>query len=290
MRKRVVRTASCVLAAVSATLLSMLAPAAPAGAGGTVFDPPKQYYLSLGDSITFGLQVQRFLDEIKGGTYDPASFPGFTVELTADFAQLRPGIVNVNYACPGQDTTDFVSKPCGFAQSFALHNAYTGTQLDAATAFLNAHRGQVSPVSLDIGAADLANLLNGCKFKTDCVTAALPAVLATVRTNLTTILTTLRSAAPDTEIIVLQMYDAFAVDHPETAAAYVQLNQVIAADAAAAGATVADSFTAFNLAPDEPATLCALTLYCPHRDTHPSDAGYHVLAEVFLKASGYHQP
>jgi hypothetical protein len=52
---------------------------------------------------------------------------------------------------------------------------------------------------------------------------------------------------------------AFAVEHPETAAAYVQLNQVIAADAAAAGATVADSVTPFNLAPDEPATLCAIS-------------------------------
>jgi hypothetical protein len=44
---------------------------------------------------------------------------------------------------------------CFFQQiGLALHDEFTGSQLDAATAFLHAHPGQVSPITLSIGAGD----------------------------------------------------------------------------------------------------------------------------------------
>jgi hypothetical protein len=51
---------------------------------------------------------------------------------------------------------------------------------------------------------------------------------------------------------------------------------------------LADAFTPFNLASAEPATLCALTLFCTSlNDIHASDDGYLVIAQQFWSASGY---
>jgi hypothetical protein len=59
------------------------------------------------------------------------------------------------------------------------------------------------------------------------------------------------------------------------------------ATAAAQRVRVADVATPFNAGP-QPATICQLTLVCtPLQDSHPSDAGYQVIAQQFWAASGY---
>lgn len=117
-----------------AVLVTLLA-AGPAGATQSFPTPPHRtdpggVYLSLGDSIAFGLQ-ERILDEqLETGNLDPSAFPGFGDELTRKLARLHPGIQQVNLGCPGE-TTDSFREACEYP--FGLHVDYPGSsQLDAA--------------------------------------------------------------------------------------------------------------------------------------------------------------
>jgi len=272
------------------------------------FHPPKSYQLALGDSYTFGYQRDKFDDEVKAGTYDPASFnTGYVDDLAKDLAGIDPGIQTVNLGCPGQNSTSFMSEfqGCRFhlVGGFALHTnypdlqlGYPHSQLGTAVAFLQAHPGQVSPITLNIGQNDLNQLNSACNFKMDCALAGLPAVLGTFRANLTGILTQLRAAAPDSEILVLLQIDPDALKYPFTTVEFVgplnqdqvPLNQIIREVADSINARVADEYSTFNLGP-QPATLCTLTGVCdpPLFDRHPTDLGYQVMANVIWQASGY---
>jgi lysophospholipase L1-like esterase len=158
----------------------------------------------------------------------------------------------------------------------------------AALAFLRAHPGQVSPITLAVGADDVFQLVNECQNDSGCIVQGLPAVLARVSADLNQILGSLRAAAPDSEILVLRYYDPYAAAQPISLQVTEALNAVISAAAGAADARVADTFTPFNLTPPQPQTLCALTLFCtPLHDIHPSDAGYQTIAQQFWAASDY---
>lgn len=261
------------------------------------FHPPKQYYLALGDSLAFGLQEKAFLDEVKAGTYDPATFnTGYVDVLAANLAGIDPGIQTVNLGCPGQTSTGFLVE-CRFqaVSGFALHADYAGftnepppSQLAAAVGFLQAHPSQVSPITINLGSNDLNILYGDCKFKSDCVSAGLPAVLDTFRANFTKILTDLRAAAPHGEILVMQIENTDALKHPFTNDVTLALNEVIGELASSIDARLANTYPAFNLGP-QPETLCTLTGVCdpPLFDSHPTDLGYQVMAQVFWAASGY---
>jgi lysophospholipase L1-like esterase len=112
-------------------------------------------------------------------------------------------------------------------------------------------------------------------------------VLDGLATNLHFILSRLRAAAPDAEIITFTNFDtAFLVD-----ARLAQLNQAfnsaIVSTAAASSVRVADVFGVFNDGP-QPATICALTFVCtPLQDSHPNDLGYEVIARQMWAASDY---
>ncbi len=185
----------------------------------------------------------------------------------------------MNFRCPGETTVSFVPGPCGYAAfGFPLHSAFTGSQLDAALAFLGAHRGQVSPITIDLGANDV----NHCSGDPSCI----PSAIATVASNMQTILTALRGAAPSAEIIVMEYYNPFALIAPASNVTAQALNSAIAKDAVEVGGRLADAFAPFNLAVPPP--LCVLTLFCtPLQDIHASDPGYLVIARQFWSASGY---
>lgn len=279
-------------------LLALLAlPATFAGAVGAAgaprFDPPKRYNLVLGDSLAFGYQDAKFKAELLGGTYNPADFTGYWAPFAARLVAVRPGIQTVNLACPGETTVTFVDGGCFFHQVLPLHADYPSaeSQLQAALAFLGAHRGQVSPITVSLGANDLLQLLGACEAEspTDpaavaaCANAGLPAVLATVQANLGAALTALRAAAPESEIIVLQPYNPYVALLPGSPAIAGALDAVLAQVAAGARARPADGFSAVTAA-----TVCTLTLICtPAQDVHPSDAGYQMLAAALWAASGY---
>ena len=137
--------AAVALATFLAMLVSSIAVAA-AEETDAVFTPPKRYYLSLGDSIAYGFQT----DKAEAGLPPEAFDTGF-VDLFSDrLRTLRPGNTTVNYSCPGESTRSYRS-PCIWKTSgHALHDDYSGSQADAALAFLRAHRGQVSPITVSL--------------------------------------------------------------------------------------------------------------------------------------------
>jgi lysophospholipase L1-like esterase len=247
-------------------------------------DSPGHYYLALGDSLAYGFQEAKFNAEVAAGHVDAATFnTGYVDDFAAKLRTVQDRISTVNLGCPGETTASyFVGCAWHASLGLPLHTTYVGSQEAAALAFLKRHRHQVGVITLDNGANDT----------TPCLTspdpACFPNALAQVATNLNSALRELRHAAPHAEIIVMQYYDPFALIAPTSLATTQALNNAIGTAAAANGAKVADAFTPFNLAPPQPATLCALTLFCTAlHDIHASDAGYAVIAQQFWLVSGF---
>jgi lysophospholipase L1-like esterase len=275
------------LAALVAALLAgtpTSAGAAPAPTG------PRQYYLSLGDSNGFGLQVIRWLQMLDDGTYTPDAFnTGYTDDLAATIrARLRPDLQVVNYSCPATGTGDMLRPDgCFFQQiGLALHDEFTGSQLDAATAFLRAHPGQVSPITISVGGGDMAGAIFDCNAQPLCV--AHSGVFQTIRRNLTRILGQLRAAAPTADILLLLPHNVTVVDFPGDNPLWAAFVLELRTVAAANHVRVADAFAAITLS----GRTCELTFAClppDLSDSHPNDAGYAVIARLFYDAAGYPQ-
>jgi lysophospholipase L1-like esterase len=279
---RLIASGVCAVAAVA---LSVTTAAATITNPAPRFNPPKSYYLALGDSYAYGFQNSKFLAGLPPAAFDTGYVDLFAARLRA----IRPGIAVVNYGCPGESTTSFISGACPFlALGFQLHDAFEGSQLDAATAFLEAHPGQVSPITLQLFGNDMGELIRSCAGDFACIQREAPSAIASFGQRLAVILDRLRAAAPDAELIVIggwnSRIDFLAESDPLIQAA----NAAIAAVAAQAGARLADLVPVFNPL-DDPriATICTLTLLCSEGDVHPSDAGYQAMAEVVFDASDY---
>ena len=149
--------AAAALAALALTLGTATAASASASAPPHLA-LPKSYYLALGDSIAYGFQTSKALVGLP-----PEAFStGYADLFAARLARLRPRIATVNYSCPGESTASF-RLPCIWkASGHALHDDYPGSQLAAALAFLAAHRGQVSPVTLSLNGDDANEFLQTC--------------------------------------------------------------------------------------------------------------------------------
>ena len=282
----------CVLAVVAGALL---APAAQAATGSAKVVPPKHHYLALGDSLAFGFQQAKFNSLFPNE--DPAAFDtGYVDDFAASLRGIRHKIDTTNYGCPGEWTDSFLgAAPCPY--TFPLHDQFTGSQMDAADAFLRSHRHQTSPVTIDIGGNDVLHLVTACTANPapypdvlTCVAAQTPATAQHIAQNLGTILAHLRADAPKTEIIVVGLYNALAPQFGTSSDALaVLLNHAMADTADAYGARFADPLPVFNPpGPNEIATVCTLVAVCgPLHDIHPTDAGYRALADVIFDASGY---
>ena len=293
------------LAAVSVILVALVAGALPAAAESSEQSAkPGKYYLSLGDSLAFGFQQAKFNDLFPNE--NPAAFnTGYADDFAAALRTIRHHLTTVNYGCPGETTTSFINGPCPYP--FALHNAYTkGSQLATAVDFLEDHPKQVNPITIDLGSNDALALLHACGIPPltpaalQCVSPQVPGLVNQVATNLRTIIATLHNASPNSEIIVLNLYNPFIVfDSPLDGFASdgfgASLDTGIAAAAAAQGARLADVFTTFNPGAAtnpgnavELATICFLTAICTAlHDVHASDPGYAVMASILWQASGF---
>jgi lysophospholipase L1-like esterase len=273
------------LAAMMAALVAgtpAAAAAAPAPLG------PRHYYLSLGDSFGFGLQLNRLDAMLEAGTYTPDAFnTGYTDDLaTMIRARLRPELQVVNYSCPASGTGEMLrADGCFFQQiGLALHDEFSGSQLDAATTFLRAHPGQVSPITISIGTADMLSAVEDCSAAPVCV--ARSGVFRTIRENLTVILGRLRAAAPTADILLLLSHNVTVVDFPGDNPLWAAFVLELRTIAAPKNVRVADAFTAITLS----GRTCELTFEClpgDLADSHPNDAGYAVMARLFYRAAGY---
>lgn len=162
---------------------------------------PERCLLALGDSISFGFQGPKLTN-----LPNPAAFDTGYVDILA----RQPSLAVTNYSCPGETTTSFITGGCPWRQAgFALHNPYGGSRLDAAAAFLRAHRKNPGTVTIAIWGNDLLALTIACDGDLACVSQRAAAETAAFAGRLTTILRALRAAAPAADIAVLTATHAF---------------------------------------------------------------------------------
>jgi lysophospholipase L1-like esterase len=267
--------------------LTLNGPSQARATSGPVFRPPQRYYLALGDSLAYGIQPAK----VRAGLPPSAFDTGYVDVFAARLRALVPKIRVVNYGCPRESTKTFVAGGCPWlAGGRKLHNAFQRGQLGAALAFLRAHRGQVSPITLTVGGSDADALSAACVGNLACVRARAPRAIAALASRLTSILRRLRAAPPRAEIIVTGLWNNDVADLKGTDALVQSLDAAIARAAAEARARLADTFSVFNPRGSvvrEKARICALTFTCSQGDGHPTDAGYRAIAAAVFAASGY---
>jgi lysophospholipase L1-like esterase len=256
--------------------------------------PPATYYLALGDSLAQGVQP----DASGVSVMTPDGYPD---QVYAVLHASRPGLRLVKLGCPGETTASMISG--------GVCRYRGGSQLAAAVAFLQAHRGRVPLVTLDIGANDpeqcggrpsLGQLAK-------CAVTDIPGAVD----RLGTIMARLKAAAgPGVRIVGMNYYlpalaewrsglpgHLVAWTAEKLAATY---NAMLGRVYAKSGARVANVFGAFETSdftrpagtnvPRNVARLCQWTWECaaPPRgpNQHANQAGYRVIARAFLQASG----
>jgi len=249
---------------------------------------PKQYYLALGDSITYGYQAYKQAAGLPPSAYDT----GYVDVFAAYLREIQPDITVVNYGCPGESTRSFLKGPCLWTEfGEQLHDSFAGRQLDAALSFLREHPGEVSPITVTLWGNNVREFSAECEGDATCIDSGAFKFIDDLSKDLAKILRALRKEAPDADIIVTGSWDSF-IDALEFADPLFQLlNASMAAAAGAEQAQFADPFPLFNPQGDlqrEMANLCALLLLCgAQSDSHPSDLGYQVLGDFVWNVSGY---
>jgi lysophospholipase L1-like esterase len=254
-------------------------------------DPTPHYYVSLGDSLSRG--------------YMPG--PGDTDQGYADdlFTTLQardPSLQLVKLGCSGETTGTMITG------GKCTDRYPTGTsQLAVAEQFLRDHRGQVTYLTLDIGANDVDNCASAGSIDPACVTKG----LLTITQNLNTILAGLTQASGRLpRSIGMNYYDPFlqqwltGVQGQLIAAASVTLleavNNAETAEYVLYGWRVADVATAFHsldfinkrpappygLVPQNVAYICNYTFMCSQQNIHANVAGYQLIADAFAKHIG----
>jgi len=248
------------------------------------------YYLALGDSLARGVGAP--------------SGQGYVDDIYAFEQQTQPGLQLVNLACSGETTGTMIN---GGICSYT-----SGSQLGDAEAFLAAHPGEVSFVTIDIGGNDLAGCFFSIPIDASCVKSQLPGATA----RLAAILSGLRTAGGTVPIAGLEYYDPFLSYWLQggagQTAAHDSVKQLKIGNSALkkaykkAKAGVADDMKAFEITkfaqkgtwlgqpvPVNVQQACNLTNMCTVNDFHADAAGHSLTATAFepvlaklLKKSG----
>ncbi len=258
-------------------------PAAHAGGGGSA------YYLALGDSLAAGYQPGR------AGTHK-----GYVDDLWRSMGQLIPGLGLRNVGCRGETSRSMITgvhTACRYA---------SGSQLDAAVAFLEAHPGQVAFITIDVGANDL---LYRCIDRTGLIDKACAVdLLPQIQSRLSQIFDALATAGPGVPIVAMTYYDPFlgfwdlvpggrVLAHADQRV-WAVFNDGLATAFGDAGITVADVAATFRIddfthtvmepgrgrIPVNVALACRWTWFCSARhasDPHANRTGYRKIARTF---------
>lgn len=265
---------------------------APVGSSQSASSSPR-YYMALGDSLATGFTA-------------PAG-QGYVDDLFAYYQKAIPTLQLVNYGCPGETTSSFISGPsCGDPG---------GSQLAAAESFLKSHPGQVAFVTIDIGGDDI----NSCAptappftVNGDCVVSA----LSSIQSHLTDIMAGLRAADASVPIYAMNYFDPYVIAWLEGSQGQAfasesvlllnQLNTVLSSSYLSGGARIVDVASAFEVSnfsqlvtteqwgtiPVSVANACNwLTVVCrvggPEGfGIHPNATGYQVIADAFEQVIG----
>lgn len=247
------------------------------------------YYLSLGDSLAQGVQPLG----PKGASI--VTDQGYADDLYHAMQLRAPSLQLEKLGCPGETSGTMISGGACTYGGFA-------SQLQAAVAFLTAHRDHVKLVSIDIGANDVDGCATLAGISSSCVASG----LQSVATNLPIIVGVLRKAAPHARIEGMTYYDPFLaawlLGDPGKALAQASLpitrefNQILSVDFGAADipvAPVADAFRTFDATPlplvglpVDVAVICSWTWMCARSpqgpNIHPNQGGYAAIAAAFL--------
>jgi lysophospholipase L1-like esterase len=264
------------------------------------------YYLSLGDSLSQGVQPNAGGKSVETGV-------GYADQLYASMEFAHPALRLVKLGCPGESSASMVTgRGNPGAAVFGCHPA-GGTQLKAALRFLGKHHkaGEVPLITIDIGANDIDNCVPGGKIDFNCVTAGEKAIAV----NVPKIVKALRmAAAKGTKIIGMTFYDPFlagyllggdaAVLAQGSVALAKTVNDTIAKAFKFHNGRVADVATAFKTydstdmaalpngktVPMNVAQICTLTWQCTKPpqgpNIHANTAGYTLIEQTFAQVMG----
>jgi lysophospholipase L1-like esterase len=238
-------------------------------------------FLALGDSVVFGYITA------DGYAYGNAmNFIGYPAYVGAG---LRFSVANAS--CPGETTEGFISSSGAdngcrpYRSYFPLHVAYPATQLEYAISYLQGHK-QTRLVTIGLGANDAFLLQKACNYDLACIQAGVQPLLATIYSNMSTILQNLRATGYRGVLMVVNYYSLDYTDQVQTGFT-AAINQTLAAAAAANGAVVADAFTAFQgVAALAGGATCKVGLLNANPldqytcDVHPSQSGQQLLAKT----------
>jgi len=263
------------------TVLSILCLVLVAAGAAMPGDSSSRPYLALGDSVVFG-----FINNAGYEYGNPENFVGFP-----DYVGRRLKLNDFNAACPGETTGSFLSETApdigcrAFKVLAPLHVDYPSTQAEYALAFLAKHP-ETRLVTILLGANDVFLLQDFCMGDQTCFANGLPQVLATVSTNIATILDKIRDAGYKGIIVVANYYS---LDYTDASGTQITelLNQAVSVPAQAKGVVVADVFTAFytaaSVAGGETCKAGLLNASAQNQftcDVHPSQSGQKLIARA----------
>lgn len=256
----------------------------------------QRYLLALGDSYAVGYQAP----------IDRTTLHGPANQLVALAARRGLHLKLIDLGCAGATTASMLTErgcPAGGMAPGAPPYPRR-TQLQAAVAFLRAHRGQVAMVTVSIGGNDV----DGCIPQPDpltCVAARMPAAVA----NLKRIVRALRAAGgarlpivgstyPDVVLGAWVRGDVFKdgytlaaesltafryLINPGLRRAYASAHAHFVDVTAATGAYgpfYAVKTPAYGPIPEPVAAVCRLTFFCRYLDIHMTTAGYGIIARL----------
>jgi lysophospholipase L1-like esterase len=293
------------LVAVAVTAIAGVVALLPATAAAQTTSP--HYYLALGDSLSQGMQP-----DLHGVTRNTNQ--GYANDLLALEQKRIHNLQLVQMGCGG-DTTANMLTGHGNERNARLNHCDRsgGSQLAAAVRFLKAHhnKGEVSLVTVDIGANDLDRCVNASDV-VSCVTQG----LNSINRNLPKIFASLKRVAPaGTTFAAMNLYDPFLGGYfapaGSSANAFASASLVLAKDLNAMlakadngggflTADVADAFDTYNNTttvtwegqqiPLDVARVCSWTWACQTPPSgpniHANKNGYRVIADAFATAIG----
>lgn len=250
---------------------------------------PAEFYLAIGDSLTFGYHEELYNQQIATGTYNPAAFnDGYDSVFWQYLRTINPQTQRVNLACVGETTHTFIYGGCPHhSPQEPLHNDYNpnASQLQVTVAFLQAYKNRINPITLTLGSNDALQLYASCRQQADtseCLRNNTPHVLNTFQQNYTKILDDIKGAAPSADIIVVVTPNPLIL-MPSAQGLIQGMRQVQINEAQARNLKIADTSGLFTYR-----TICDYTNICRRpSDIHPSTAGYAAMAAEVWTASGY---
>ena len=256
-----------------------------------------KYYVSLGDSYSVGYQP---------GIGASSGYTGYVA------SHLHMTLVN--FGCAGATTVsilDTVGCPDVLANTAGGQSYPTSTQVAAATAFLEAHQGDVGLITVSISGNDVT----ACAKDADPV-SCVGAATASIKTNVASLAQQLRSAAGSSVPIIGLTYPDVLLGeyvYPTTPPSASQLslaqlsvtafktfiNPTLSAAYASASGSFVDvtaqtgAYTPLTTTVKDPtygtipaavASVCTLTWYCAQGNIHARSAGYAAEGKMIVSA------